>query len=237
MPEQKEPERRDAPAETEDGRGGRRSEQGWRERKKALTRSALVAAGLRLFAEQGYAETSIARIAAEAQIAPRTFFSYFAGKEELVFADTSDRMAAALRAVERRGPGDTPADALARIAPATFGGAGAEGVPDIELLGFTPLRMRLLAENPALRAAALDRVWATGQGLAEALARSFPELGEDAAAALVGSAAGAFMGAAAAVLRRGGPPEEVRRTAEAALAYAITAARTVPPPGPVHGVG
>ncbi|GAA1090519.1 TetR/AcrR family transcriptional regulator [Nocardiopsis composta] len=206
------------------------AEQGWRERKKELTRKALVEAGLRLFEEHGYAETSIARIAAEAGIAPRTFFSYFAGKEDLVFADTPDRLAIALAAMERRAPEDTVADVLERVAADTFGDA----LGGTDPLGLSGARMRLVTAVPALRAAALDRLWAAERTMAEGLARAFPgELDEDTAAMLVGSVVGAYLGAAGAALRRGEGPEAVRRAVHAAIGYAVQAARTVPLPG--HG--
>ena len=54
-----------------------------------------------LFASQGYETTTIDQIAAAAGMSRRTFFRYFAGKDELVLArlvESGDKMAEALRA-------------------------------------------------------------------------------------------------------------------------------------------
>jgi len=59
-------------------------DQSLRSRKKLATRESLIAAADRLFAEQGYGETSMAQIAAEANVSRATLFNYFAGKEHLL---------------------------------------------------------------------------------------------------------------------------------------------------------
>jgi AcrR family transcriptional regulator len=57
-----------------------------RDRKKAATRVALREAALRLALRQGIAGTTVEQIAAEADVAVRTFFNHFSGKEEAVAA-------------------------------------------------------------------------------------------------------------------------------------------------------
>jgi AcrR family transcriptional regulator len=63
---------------------------GLRERKKARTRRLIREQAMRLFREQGYAQTTIDQIAAAAEVSPSTFFRYFPTKEDVVMADDLD---------------------------------------------------------------------------------------------------------------------------------------------------
>jgi AcrR family transcriptional regulator len=85
---------------------------GHRERKKEQTRRAIADAAMRLFAERGFAATTISDIAAAADIAPRTFFSYFPSKEHVVFADFDEYAETLQQRLEARGPDETTFDAL-----------------------------------------------------------------------------------------------------------------------------
>ncbi|HWS51475.1 MAG TPA: helix-turn-helix domain-containing protein [Microbacterium sp.] len=53
----------------------------------AEPRSAVVAAALELFQQQGYDQTSVEQIARAAGVSRSTFFRQFGGKEDVVFAD------------------------------------------------------------------------------------------------------------------------------------------------------
>ena len=61
-----------------------------RERSKARRRGAIQRAAFRLFAERGYDATTIADIAAEAEVAPRTIAGYFASKQDIALSRTSE---------------------------------------------------------------------------------------------------------------------------------------------------
>src|SRR6476661_5276043 len=50
-------------------------------------RERLESAAWELFAETGFAETTVPQITARAGLTPRTFFRYFADKREVLFAD------------------------------------------------------------------------------------------------------------------------------------------------------
>lgn len=60
-----------------------------RERGKARRGGAIQRAAFRLFAERGYDATTIADIAAAAEVAPRTIAGYFASKQDIALFRTS----------------------------------------------------------------------------------------------------------------------------------------------------
>jgi len=83
-----------------------------RERKKQLTRQAILDAAERLFAERGYDRVTVAQIADAANIAVKTLFTYFDSKEDLVFGGEDEMRDAILTAVGSRPPGTSPLEAM-----------------------------------------------------------------------------------------------------------------------------
>ena len=88
--------------------------EGLRERKKQRTREQIIEAAMGLFAERGYHATTIADIAEAADVAPRTFFSYFPSKEAVVFHNVDRDLDGLASALQDRLPGETAFDALRR---------------------------------------------------------------------------------------------------------------------------
>ncbi|MCU0482937.1 MAG: TetR family transcriptional regulator [Chloroflexi bacterium] len=87
---------------------------GLRERKKVETRLALARAAMRLFEERGFAATTVDDIAAAANVSRRTFFRYFATKEEVFIVDPQGKLDALHVALADGPPGEPTIAALRR---------------------------------------------------------------------------------------------------------------------------
>ncbi|MFF4535064.1 TetR/AcrR family transcriptional regulator [Streptomyces aureus] len=84
---------------------------GLRERKKEETRRTLREAAGRLFAEHGFAQTTVVDIAAAANVSERTFFRYFDSKEALLLPDGIELFARIEEAFLARPDDDSPLEA------------------------------------------------------------------------------------------------------------------------------
>jgi AcrR family transcriptional regulator len=193
-----------------------------RERKRDRTRRALIDAAIDLFERNGYDGTTVADIAEAAEIGTRTFFSYFASKEELLFPESDARVAAAVTAIANRKPDDRPADVLLR---ALRDVGAADGEPDDMVDRIAAVRVALFRTVPAVRGRALQIQLDAQREIAGHLQRAFPaELDAVTAAALVGAFIGAVTGALQVLLDESEAPadpdalrRQLRRATDLAL--------------------
>ena len=137
-----------------------------RERKKARTRRDLVEAAVRLFDERGFEGTTIEDITNAADVSPRTFFRYFASKEEILFSEHEPNVDD-LRKRLTDCPDGEPLLVSVREATLTI----ADHIEENK--DFQLLRIRLTSESPTVGAYALrvqqDWVGISARILAERL--------------------------------------------------------------------
>ncbi len=183
---------------------------GLRERKKRATRAAIHHGAMRLFAERGFAGTTIDDIADAADVSRATVFSYYPAKEDIVFGEAPEAVDA-LAELLRDAPAVVPAVRawLRRLT----------GWIEPDLL----LQRRLAREVPAVAAGRLRIFGAIERVVAEALER---ELGDRLSARLAASSLIAALDvaeeAAAAHMEEDGralTDAEIDAVLDAAIAY------------------
>ncbi len=138
-------------------------------------RGRLERAAVELFAEQGFAATTVPQIAARAGLTTRTFFRHFADKREVLFAGDEELPALVARLVADApaalGPMLVIAHGLETIAATTFEGR----------LGYLRLRRAVIQADEGLRERELRKLAV----LSEAISRGFRERGVDELAAIL----------------------------------------------------
>jgi AcrR family transcriptional regulator len=181
------------------------SDLGLRERKKRRTRRALAEAALSLFAEKGYDQTTVADIAAAADVSTRTFFSYFRTKEDVLFADADERLDLVHDALSQADPAASTIEVLGSLANQVFGSSAGIFGPNRDI------RTQLALSHPELRAKGLERVLTAQRELARWLHNTRrPKLDQVLANAVSGALIGALVGATLASIERGDSPERLR---------------------------
>jgi AcrR family transcriptional regulator len=161
---------------------------GLRERKKQRTREAIVDAAFELFTERGFDGTTIADIADAAEIAPRTFFSYFTSKDDVGCHDFEERHEMVASWLRDREPGTNAIDAL------RAGIAGTMRDVDPAHLQEKRCRQRLISENQSLAAHSQHLNGKFAELLAEAVAQDLGDEPTDLRPRLVAAATAATIG-------------------------------------------
>lgn len=159
---------------------------GLRQRKKLERRQSIEAAALSRFERNGFDATTIDEIAAAADIAPRTFFSYFPTKEDVVLADYADRLERTTDELGRRPSGEAPWLALRESFAVVAADYEAERDAMIR-------RFAIMAVNPSVQARSLQLQAGWEDTVAEVLTQRTGAAADDITPRLMSSAALACM--------------------------------------------
>lgn len=134
------------------------------------TRARLQAVALQLFAEQGYDRTTVAEIAAAAEVTERTFFRHFADKPEVLFAGQDGFLAMFVDPITAAPEGTAPFD-LIRLAL----DASADFFPE-DRRAWSRARQQVIDANAALGERELGKLATLKARLGEVLrGRGVPE--------------------------------------------------------------
>jgi len=137
---------------------------GLRERKKEQSRQRIAAVALRLFTERGFDAVTVNEIAAVAEVAKATLFTYFPSKESLVLQGVGQEDLAGI-VVAGRPAGHSALQALRAHYRALAATRMAE-VDRAEVIA----RMRVIFDSPALSGAANALLYQQRRALAGVLA-------------------------------------------------------------------
>ncbi|MET8504104.1 TetR family transcriptional regulator [Streptomyces sp. NPDC004787] len=142
---------------------------GLRERKKQRTRDALIRVALELFTTQGFEQTTVDEIADAVDVSQRTFFRYFAAKEDVAFAVQQMVEERFVRALSERPPEEGPFDAMRNAVLSAWDtiGESIEEVVPVELYLRT---FQSIESTPALLAVHLRRTTEMEETIAAVIA-------------------------------------------------------------------
>ncbi|MET9656542.1 TetR family transcriptional regulator [Streptomyces sp. NPDC006510] len=129
---------------------------GLRERKKRRTRDALLHAALDLFTTQGYDETTVDEIVDAVEVSQRTFFRYFASKEEAAFAIQEMLESRFLSELRRRPAAEAPFEALRNAVVRAWNSID-ETIEEIVSVELHLRTYRMIESTPSLLAVHLRR--------------------------------------------------------------------------------
>jgi AcrR family transcriptional regulator len=137
---------------------------GLRERKKEHTRHALEDAALDLFVRKGFDHTTVEEIAAACDVSTRTFFRYFATKEDVLLCDKPMRIAEAVSVLESRPTDEPPLRSVRDAMHSMITSYSADRERFVA-------RSRVIADSPALSASKPAAQVDFEQALVDALTR------------------------------------------------------------------
>ncbi len=135
-----------------------------RQRKKQLTRDALIHAALELFAAKGYEHTAVHEITDAVDVSERTFFRYFASKEDLVLSFVRDRMTAFAQALAARPAEEEPLTAARNAFHLSHRDSAGQIPSYLQVI-------RLIESTPALLAAQLRYIHEHDDEIVQVLAQ------------------------------------------------------------------
>jgi AcrR family transcriptional regulator len=136
-----------------------------RERKKRMTRCAILETARTMFAERGYDNVTVAEIADAVNVSSKTVFVHFPSKEDLVFDREAEMREGIVAKVRDRAAGETPLDGMAEFLRELDQESGSRMVAELDQL------YRMIGDNLTLQSR-LRRMWEQcEQELAEQLAK------------------------------------------------------------------
>lgn len=213
---------------------------GLRARKKQRTRDALVRVALELFTTQGYERTTVDEIADAVEVSQRTFFRYFASKEEVAFA-LQEILEAHYAVVLRGRPAEEgPLEALRNAVFASWEAIG-EAVEEIVPIDLYMRSFQMIESTPALLAAHMRRSTVTEEALAALIAeREGLDVDTDPRPRVAVAAFSGVMRATGRLWGQGGDPsiEAIRSLTETFLDHlgpALAQNWRADEQGPTHG--
>lgn len=181
------------------------------ERKRSAIQRELTATALKLFLTSGYEETTVDTIAAEAGMSRRTFFRYFASKEDLVVGKWDLIGSDVVERLSERPRTENDWEALRRAFDVVV-----DHYADPERRAQSVALDAVVASSAALSAAYLARIDAIEQRAAEILrTRGRRKAGDPVPLALAGAASACLHSAMKATL--GTQPERLEKTLDSVM--------------------
>ena len=191
---------------------------GRRERKRLATRHELSRTALRLAVERGPENVRVEDIAAEADVALRTFHNHFSNKEEAIVSLGLDRAARIATDLRGRPASESLADALSHAFARQYAAAGGEMDE-----GWTA-QIRLIIYSPALLGEYIKSLTSVENALAEAIAeRTGTDAGHDLYPRVLAAAVSGAARATVAHWVEHGPPAALPALLRTAIHHVVAA--------------